>query len=44
MPRTRADSDGELGVVIGRPIPDVTTDEALGHVFGRLTSARTMTG
>jgi 2-keto-4-pentenoate hydratase/2-oxohepta-3-ene-1,7-dioic acid hydratase in catechol pathway len=35
---TRADSDGELGVVIGRPIPDVTTDEALGHVFGHVAA------
>lgn len=35
---TRADSDGELGVVIGRPIPDVTTDKALGHVFGHVAA------
>ena len=35
---TRADPDGELGVVIGRPIPAITTDEALGHVFGHVAA------
>ncbi|MFE4969390.1 fumarylacetoacetate hydrolase family protein [Streptomyces sp. NPDC056660] len=34
----RADSEGELGVVTGRPIPDVTTDGALCHVFGHVAA------
>ncbi|MFD8725669.1 fumarylacetoacetate hydrolase family protein [Streptomyces sp. NPDC059629] len=36
----RADPEGELGVVIGRPVPDVTTDGALCHVAADDVSAR----
>ncbi|MFE2063424.1 fumarylacetoacetate hydrolase family protein [Streptomyces sp. NPDC059467] len=34
----RADPEGDPGVVIGRPIPGVTTDGALCHVFGHVAA------